>query len=140
VLSVANLLANWVIPFLVLLPRPAKHDESQMLRVCALLLVGRWLDLYLIVQPVFEQDAPVLGLWEIAPMVAAAALFVIFLRRGLAAADLVPRVECLVAERAIGLEVKARRRQNSLTIRRRRNVEIEFEGRSGAMHSTVTVH
>ena len=91
VLSAANLLANWAIPFLVLLPSPAKNDESRLLRVCALLLVGRWLDLYLMIQPVFEEHAPVLGIWEIAPVVAAAALFVIFLRRGLAAADLVPR-------------------------------------------------
>lgn len=90
VLSAANLLANWAIPFLVLLPRPAKHDESRLLRVCALLLVGRWLDLYLMVQPVFEPGAPVLGLWEIAPIAGATALFIMFLRRGLAAASLVP--------------------------------------------------
>jgi hypothetical protein len=91
VLSVANLLANWLIPFLVLLSRPSKTDESTMLRVCALLLVGRWLDLYLMIQPVFEPEAPVLGIWEIAPVVVATALFVVFLRRGLGAADLVPR-------------------------------------------------
>jgi len=91
VLSAANLLANWAIPFLVLLPRPAKTNESTLLRVCALLLVGRWLDLYLMVQPVFEESAPVLGIWEIAPIVGAAALFVIFLRRSLATTDLVPR-------------------------------------------------
>jgi hypothetical protein len=90
VLSVANLLANWVIPFLLLLPRQAKRDESQMLRICSLLLVGRWLDLYVMVQPVFQERAPVLGLWEVAPLVASAALFVLFLRRGLASADLVP--------------------------------------------------
>jgi hypothetical protein len=91
VLSAANLLANWVIPFLVLLPRPAKTDESTLLRVCALLLVGRWLDLYVMIQPVFEEQAPVLGIWEIAPVVCAAALFVVYLRRKLGAADLVPR-------------------------------------------------
>ncbi len=90
VLSTANLLANWAIPFLVLLPRPAKHDESRLLRICTLLLVGRWLDLYLMVQPVFEPGAPVLGIWEIAPVLGATALFVVFLRRGLAAASLVP--------------------------------------------------
>jgi hypothetical protein len=90
VLSTANLLANWAIPFLVLLPRPAKSDESRLLRVCVLLLAGRWLDLYLMVQPVFQKQAPALGLWEIAPIVGATALFLIVLRRGLAAASLVP--------------------------------------------------
>ena len=91
VLSVANLLVNWVIPFLVLLPRTAKQNESTLLRVCALLLVGRWLDLYLMIQPVFEKEAPVFGIWEIAPVVGPAALFVVFLRRGLAAANVVPK-------------------------------------------------
>jgi len=91
VLATANILANWVIPFLVLLPRSAKHDHSTLLRVCALLLVGRWLDLYVMIQPVFEERAPVLGIWEIAPVVGAAALFVMFLRRKLGEVDLVPR-------------------------------------------------
>jgi Ni/Fe-hydrogenase subunit HybB-like protein len=91
VLSLANLLVNWVIPFLVLLPRSAKQSESTLLRVCALLLIGRWLDLYLIIQPVFEKQAPVFGIWEIAPIVGAAALFVVFFRRGLAVTDLVPK-------------------------------------------------
>jgi hypothetical protein len=56
-----------------------------------LLLVGRWLDLYVVVQPVFTPNAPVLGLWEIAPVVLAVALFLLSFRRGLAAAELVPR-------------------------------------------------
>jgi hypothetical protein len=91
VLSAANVLVNWLIPFLVLLPRAAKQTDSTLLRVCCLLLVGRWLNLYLMVQPVFEEGAPVLGIWEIAPVVGATALFVMVLRRGLGAADLIPR-------------------------------------------------
>jgi hypothetical protein len=91
VLSTANVLINWLIPFLVLLPRAAKESETTMLRVCSLLLVGRWLNLYLMIQPVFEEGAPVLGIWEIAPVVGATALFVMALRRGLGAADLIPR-------------------------------------------------
>ncbi|MCP3996205.1 MAG: hypothetical protein GY722_14265 [bacterium] len=91
VLSAANVLVNWLIPFLVLLPRGAKQTDSTLLRVCCLLLVGRWLNLYVMIQPVFEEGAPVLGIWEIAPLVGAAALFVMALRRGLGAADLIPR-------------------------------------------------
>ena len=75
----------------MLLPRAAKQTDSTLLRVCFLLLAGRWLDLYLMVQPVFEEGAPVLGIWEIAPVVGATALFVMVLRRGLGAADLIPR-------------------------------------------------
>ena len=90
VLTIASLLANWLIPFLVLLPRPAKRNENILLIVCTLLLFGHWLDLFVLVQPVFEPQAPVFGLWELAPVVAGAALFVIVLRRGLAAANLIP--------------------------------------------------
>ena len=66
--------------------------------VCVLLLVGRWLNLYLMIQPVFEEGGPVLGVWEIAPIAGAAALFVIFLRRRLGAADLVPRRDPYLGE------------------------------------------
>jgi hypothetical protein len=98
VLTVASLLANWLIPFLVLLPRGAKHDESTMLRICALLLVGRWLDLYLMIQPVFYPEGPVLGIWEIAPLIGATALFLALLRRRLRAVDLVPRGDPYLVE------------------------------------------
>jgi len=91
VLTIANLLANWAIPFFVLLPRGSKRSDRTLLRVCALLLVGRWLDLYVMIQPVFEPEAPRFGIWEIAPIVVAGALFVIVLRRNLGATDLVPR-------------------------------------------------
>lgn len=98
VLSAANLLANWAVPFLILLPRPAKTDESTLLRVGSLFLVGRWLDLYVMVQPVFEPEAPALGAQEITPLLFFAAAFVLLLRRGLAAADVVPREDPYLAE------------------------------------------
>ncbi|MHC4392738.1 MAG: hypothetical protein ACYS22_15695 [Planctomycetota bacterium] len=74
-LFVANLLVNWVIPFVVLLPRPAKRSESVLTKVCVLLLFGRWLDLYLdISQPVLT-DGPSFGLFEAGPVLGAVALF-----------------------------------------------------------------
>jgi len=90
VLTVASILINWVIPFFVLLPRGAKRSDGTLLRVCVLLLVGRWLDLYVMIQPVFEPEAPRFGLWEIAPILVAGALFVVLLRRNLGSVDLVP--------------------------------------------------
>jgi len=50
-LILANLAINWVIPFLVLLPRASKRSGVTMARVATLVLVGRWLDLYLMVYP-----------------------------------------------------------------------------------------
>jgi hypothetical protein len=90
VLSIVNLLANWIIPFLVLLPRGSKRNEGILIKVCVLLLIGRWIDLYVMIQPVFEPESPRFGLWEIAPVVVAVALFIMLLRRNLSRTKLVP--------------------------------------------------
>ena len=80
-LMVLNLVVNWLIPFLVLLPRPAKRKESIMLGVGVLLLAGHWLDLYLMVLPPSMEHGPSFGPWELAPLVGAIALFVLVLGR-----------------------------------------------------------
>ena len=84
-LMVLNPIVNFLVPFLVLLSRPAKRSESVMLGVALLLLVGRWLDLYLLVNPAL-MSSPQFGVWEIAPVLmglslAAMAFFRVF-RRG----------------------------------------------------------
>ena len=40
-----NFLLNWAVPFLVLLSVKAKRSSSMMLKVCWVILVGRWVDL-----------------------------------------------------------------------------------------------
>jgi hypothetical protein len=90
VVSGANVLVGWVVPFLALLPRASKRSEGFLLKAAGLLLVGHWIDLYFSIQPVFSPEAPVLGVWELAPIVGGAALFLWAFRRGLAAAALVP--------------------------------------------------
>ena len=98
VLSAVNGLVNWVVPFLILLPRSSKRNESLLLKVAGLLLVGHWLDLYLTVQPALRPEAPVLGIWELAPVVAAGALFILTFRRSLASAELIPRGDAFFEE------------------------------------------
>ena len=46
-----NVVVNWAVPFLVLLPRAAKRDPRTLKIVAIVLLVGRWIDLYLLVAP-----------------------------------------------------------------------------------------
>ena len=60
VLFMINLIVNWLIPFLVLLPRATKRSENVLLTVSILLIVGRWLDLYLMIGPPLpgEEAAP----------------------------------------------------------------------------------
>src|SRR5262249_18007936 len=46
-----NIVLNWVVPFLVLLPRATKRRASVLAAVALVVLAGRWLDLYLAILP-----------------------------------------------------------------------------------------
>ncbi|HJW73558.1 MAG TPA: hypothetical protein VJ486_12075 [Geothrix sp.] len=60
-----NLILNFGLPFVLLLQRKAKTNETVLLSACAILLVGRWLDLYLqIMPPVLQGAPPAFGLPE----------------------------------------------------------------------------
>jgi hypothetical protein len=63
-LLIANLVLNWGVPFLVLLFRPAKENPYVLLTVAGIVLVGRWLDLYLMVLPPVAGRGPVFGVWD----------------------------------------------------------------------------
>lgn len=53
----ANLILNWLAPFLLLLSRPAKRNRKRLKLVACILLVGHFVDLYLMVAPkVFEHN------------------------------------------------------------------------------------
>jgi len=85
----ANLIVNWVVPFLVLLPRTTKRDARVLIAMALTLLAGRWLDLYLVILP--ETTArPQFGLVEIATALGTAGLLIGFTIRALSAAPLVP--------------------------------------------------
>lgn len=66
-LFLANVVLNWGVPFAVLLFRPAKESPRVLLIVAGIVLLGRALDLYLMVLP------PVVGG---GPMIADAGLFI----------------------------------------------------------------
>jgi hypothetical protein len=71
-----NVTLNWVVPFLTLLSRPAKRGRV-LAYVAGVVLVGRWLDLYLMVWPPAVAGGPRVGLCELGPTLAAAGLFVL---------------------------------------------------------------
>jgi hypothetical protein len=90
-LFLLNVAVNWLVPFLVLLPVQAKRSSSVMAKVAALLLVGRWLDLYLMVMPVVSGGrGPQMGIWEIGLFAGAIGLVSLLMVRGLRSAALVP--------------------------------------------------
>jgi len=88
-LFLLNLLMNWVVPFLTLLSREAKRNVRVLTAVCVLLLIGHWLDLYLLIMPDLW-SAPVAGPLEALVPLGYAALCALLVARGLAQAPLVP--------------------------------------------------
>jgi len=64
-LFLANVAFNWLIPFLMLLRRDAKRRSATLGLAAAAVLVGRWLDLYLMIFPSVVGEVPRIGAWEI---------------------------------------------------------------------------
>jgi len=87
---VLNVVVNWLVPFLALLPRPAKRRESTMLGIALLLLAGRWLDLYFMILPPFLGASAGVGVCELAPVAAVLPLLGLAVFRALRRAPLVP--------------------------------------------------
>ncbi len=58
-----NFIVNWVVPFTGLIAVRAKRSPKVLMSICVLLLLGHWLDLYLLIMPSLW-SAPKLGLFE----------------------------------------------------------------------------
>ena len=46
-----NIVLNWVVPFLILLPRWTKRNKTVLQRTCLIILLGQWLNLYIMIAP-----------------------------------------------------------------------------------------
>ena len=89
-LFLVNFLLNWGVPFAILLHVPAKRSPSMMLKVSLLILVGRWVDIYLMVFPPILGGRPILGAPEIGMILGATGLFFLVVFRELGGAPMVP--------------------------------------------------
>ena len=83
VLTPTSLVLKWLIPFLALMPRRVRRSETAMVRIACVMLVGHALDLYLIVAPEIHAEEPLIGAWELGPIVACLSLFAVTVLRGL---------------------------------------------------------
>jgi hypothetical protein len=93
----ANVIVNWVIPFLALLPRAAKRSARTLKVVSGVLLVGRWIDVYLLVAPETSRTA-VWGALEVAIAAGYACVAWWWVSRALAARPLIVRHDPCLAE------------------------------------------
>lgn len=76
-LFVWNLLLNWALPFLLLLPRSNKKNPHILAAAAILVLAGRVLDLYLMVVPPFAPQNPWPAVWDLAILVAVVSSFIL---------------------------------------------------------------
>ncbi len=97
-LMVVNIVLNWVVPFFVLLPRPSKRSETIMVRIAFVVLIGRWVDLYLIIFPSTVGGSPMFGLLEIAGVGLLLGLFGRLFFQSFAKAPPVPTGDPLLSE------------------------------------------
>ena len=88
-LFLLNVVVNWVVPFLVLMPRAAKRNTAILKWVAVIVLAGRWLDLYLAVMPEMF-PAPSIGAVDVLIASGCSAAFFLIVTHALASAPLMP--------------------------------------------------
>ena len=89
-LLVLNIALNWVVPFVVLLPRATKRSARVLAAVSLIVLVGRWLDLYLVILPTSGEPKLASVLWELGLLPGAAGLFVLVFFMSFGKAAVIP--------------------------------------------------
>lgn len=89
-LFILNVVLNWIFPFAALLNKRIKRTGHLLARVAAVVVIGRWLDVYLMVQPSLGAENPSIAVWDFGAIVGASALFVLMFLRGMAKAPSVP--------------------------------------------------
>lgn len=90
-LFLANLLLNWAVPFFLLLPGQAKRDPRILGWVATAVLLGRWIDLSLMIGPATGQSGQVFGLLELGGFLGTLGIAGWVLIGALGQAPLVPR-------------------------------------------------
>ena len=98
IFTVVNVLFNWVIPFIVLLSSWTKKNEGLLLRVCIIILIGHWIDLFWMILPPFMHAEPLFNVWEIGPIVGAISLFLFLTLKAFSKRSIVPVNDPMLVE------------------------------------------
>jgi hypothetical protein len=85
-----DLALNWAVPFVVLLFRSAKRNPWLLAMVALLVLVGRWVDLSLIILPTQAAASPLPSLLDAGLLLGTVGVFVLVVFLSLRKAPLVP--------------------------------------------------
>ena len=98
VLWVLNLLVNFIAPFLVLMTRDAKRQTQVLLVAGVIILIGHWLDVYVMVMPGTVGADWHIGFIEIGTALGYLGLFIYVVLNELTKAALVPKNHPMLAE------------------------------------------
>lgn len=85
-------------PFVVLLPKGTKRTGGLLATVAVVVLLGTWLDLYLMVQPATGGSNPGFGPWEVAAIAGTGTLFTLIFARAMRSAPPVPLGDPFLSE------------------------------------------
>jgi hypothetical protein len=90
VFFIINLVINWLIPFITLLPQKLDKNIKVVKYIAILLLAGMWLEQYELIMPEITKT-PHFGLIEIGAFIGFAGLFIFIVGRTLTKAPIVPK-------------------------------------------------
>ena len=90
ILFYVNIILNWLIPFLVLMPKVTSRNKTLLTIVILLLIIGQYVELYYIIWPATVHEAK-FGLLEIGSFMGFTGLFIWVVTTWLAKASLVPK-------------------------------------------------
>nr|WP_294897046.1 quinol:cytochrome C oxidoreductase [uncultured Pedobacter sp.] len=86
-----NLIINFMAPVLVLMSRDAKRKTNILLGVCIVLILGHWLDYYMMIMPGTIGEAAGFGIIEIGVFLGFVGLFTFSILTSLSKAPLAPK-------------------------------------------------
>ena len=98
VLFGANLIINFILPFLILMTRDAKRKMQVMTIVAIIVFLGHWLDYYLVVMPGVVGSHGIIGFAEIGTLLGFAGAFMFVLLNSLTKASLQPKNHPMLGE------------------------------------------
>ncbi len=90
ILFFLNIILNWALPFLILLPSRTNTNKIVLIIVSLVLIVGHWVDLYLQIMPGSVGEFRI-GLIEVGIFAGFSGLFIFFVSRSLSRMPLIPK-------------------------------------------------
>ncbi len=85
-----NIILNWVIPFIILLPGKTNSNKLILVVICIILIIGQWVDLYLQIMPGSVGEFNI-GFIEVGVFAGFIGLFIFIVSRSLGRIPLIPK-------------------------------------------------